>query len=67
MIRLRTLGACVIDVGGAAIGPEAERLFAVLLYLVTERGRRTARRTIQDLLWPDATEENGRHNLRQVI
>lgn len=67
MIRLRTLGACVIDVGGAVVGPDAERLFAVLLYLVTERGRRTARRTIQDLLWPDASEENGRHNLRQVI
>jgi DNA-binding SARP family transcriptional activator len=67
MIRLRTLGACVIDVGGAAVGPDAERLFAVLLYLVTERGRRTARRTIQDLLWPEAGEENGRHNLRQVI
>ena len=52
MIRLRTLGACVIHVGDTVVGPDAERLFAVLLYLVTERGRRTARRTIQDLLWP---------------
>jgi DNA-binding SARP family transcriptional activator/tetratricopeptide (TPR) repeat protein len=67
MIRLRTLGACAIQVGETTIGPEAERLFAVLLYLTTERGRRTPRRTIQDLLWPDASEEHGRHNLRQAI
>lgn len=67
MIRLRTLGACAIQVGETTIGPEAERLFAVLLYLTTERGRRTPRRAVQDLLWPEASEEHGRHNLRQVI
>ena len=67
MVRLRTLGGCVIHVGDVAVGPEAERLFGVLLYLVTERGRRVARRALQDLLWPEASEENGRHNLRQAI
>src|SRR5919107_3485127 len=67
MIELRTLGSCVIRVGDAVIGPDAERLFGVLLYLATERGRRIARRALQELLWPEASEEHGRHNLRQAI
>lgn len=67
MIRLHTLGACRIQLGEAVLGPEAERLFAVLLYLVTERGRPTARRALQELLWPEADDVHARHNLRQAI
>ena len=52
MLRLRALGECVIEVGGARLGPDSERLFAALLYLAFERGRSVARAGLIQLLWP---------------
>ena len=40
MIKLRTLGECVIEIGGEAFTPESDALFAALLYLCIERGKR---------------------------
>ena len=34
MIRLRSLGECVIEIGETRIGPQQEVLFAVLLTLL---------------------------------
>lgn len=66
MIRLRLLGETVIDVDGTPVAPDSQVLFAALLVLALERGKRLARSTLYRLLWPDAGEESGRHNLRQV-
>jgi DNA-binding SARP family transcriptional activator/predicted ATPase len=67
MIRLRVLGGCGIEVGGGWIGPESERLFAALLYLAVERGKSVGRGAIIRLLWPGVADDNGRHNLRQIL
>src|SRR5262245_43217083 len=39
MIRVRSLGQCVIEVGDACLSPESEVVFAMLLYLATHAGR----------------------------
>lgn len=67
MVRLRLLGETAIDVDGTPVGPESQVLFAVLLVLALERGKRIARPALHRLLWPDADEDSGRHNLRQVL
>ena len=67
MIKLRTLGECVIEVGGERLAPDSDALFAALLYLCTERGRRVARTTLAELLWPHLVPERGRHCLRQLM
>jgi DNA-binding SARP family transcriptional activator len=56
-----------MQVGASHVGPEAERLFATLLVLATERGRRVSRARLIALIWPGADERNGRHCLRQTI
>lgn len=66
MIRLRLLGETAIDVAGVPVGPESQVIFAVLLLLSLERGKRMARTALHRLLWPAADDESGRHNLRQV-
>src|SRR5215203_4129250 len=67
MIVLRTLGEFVIEVGEQRIGPGAPHVFAVLLYLSIERGRRVPRQTLQELLFPSAAESKGAHCLRQLL
>lgn len=67
MIRLRLLGESTIEVDGTPVGPESQVLFAVLLVLALERGKRLARTALHRLLWPGADDESGRHNLRQVL
>src|SRR5687768_13409650 len=67
MIRLRLLGECTIEVDDAVVGPDAQLLFATLLYLAMERGTRVPRRQLHLLLWPDADDAHGRHCLRQVL
>ena len=67
MIRLRSLGECVIDLGEVQVGPPSEVLFALLLYLIVERGHRVPRARLVELLWPEESDERARHNLRQAI
>jgi hypothetical protein len=43
MIRVRTLGQCLIEVDGERVRPDATVVFAVLLYLSAERGKRVER------------------------
>ena len=67
MIRLRTLGECTIQVADKPIGPESEILFALVLYLGSARGKRITRSEIMSLLWPQCSESNARHRLRQGL
>lgn len=67
MIRVRALGECVIQVGDQVVGPEAATLFALLLYLVLERGKRVGRSALVELLWPGVPDERARHCLRQTL
>lgn len=67
MIRVRTLGECSIEVDGETVRPEAVMVFAVLLYLSVERGRRAEREALSALLWPRSNATRRRHNLRQIL
>ncbi len=66
-IRLHTLGQSCIEVGTIRIGPESERLFALLLYLAVERGKQVSRTELRRLLWPEADATHSTHSLRQLI
>jgi len=67
MVRLRTLGECVIEVGENRIGPDSKVVFGLLLYLGLERGKRVPRTTLMDLFWPDSSPDRAAHSLRQTI
>ena len=67
MILLRTLDQCAVETDRARIGPEAELVFALLLLLSLERGKRVARTSVVELFWRGAGEENARHCLRQTL
>jgi DNA-binding SARP family transcriptional activator len=67
MIRLRTLGESIIEVDGVAYTPQFDTLFAALVYLTAERGRRVTRQTLAELLWPNQDLSRGRHCLRQLL
>jgi DNA-binding SARP family transcriptional activator len=67
MIRLFTLGEAVIQLGRRRLGPDAELVFAITVYLASHRGRRIPRQTLLEILWPRVPEESRRHNLRQLL
>ena len=67
MIRLRTFGEAMIELGSTRIGPTWERGFALALYLAVERERRVTRGELQSLLFPGSREGNASHNLRQLV
>jgi DNA-binding SARP family transcriptional activator len=66
-ISVQTLGVVAIDVNDSRVRPSAGQLFALLLYLASRRGHATSRRAIQELIFPNATERQGAHNLRQLL
>ena len=67
MIRLRTLGECTIEIGTESFTPDADVLFAALVYLTAERGKQIPRQKVAALLWPDHEPTRARHNLRQLL
>jgi DNA-binding SARP family transcriptional activator len=67
MIRLRSLGQCLIEIGNARLAPDSEMLFATALYLVVEHGRPVRRSELMELLWPAAEEARAHHSLRQAL
>jgi DNA-binding SARP family transcriptional activator len=67
MIYLHTLGDALIRIGEKDIRPTAPLLFAALLYLGMERGRRVPRTALQELLFPHADERSASHSLRQLL
>lgn len=67
MIYLHTFGDTLIKVGEKEIRPTSPMVFAALLYLGMERGRRVPRAALQELLFPNADERSGAHSLRQLL
>jgi DNA-binding SARP family transcriptional activator len=67
VIYLHTLGDTLIKVGEKEIRPTSPLLFAALLYLGIERGRRVPRAALQELFFPNADERSGAHSLRQLL
>ena len=67
MIQLHTFGDTMIRVGEKEIRPSAPVLFAALLYLCAERGRRVPRAALQELLFPEKDERSGAHSVRQLL
>jgi DNA-binding SARP family transcriptional activator len=67
MVTLRILGECAIEVGRARLGPDSQILFATLLYLTLDPGRRVPRQEMTDVLWPGTGDDSARHNLRQTV
>ena len=67
MIRVRTLGQCSIQIDSIPVGPDAEIVFAALLLLTVEPGRRLGRSELLGMLWPAATGSRAAHCLRQTI
>ncbi|MFN2602345.1 MAG: AAA family ATPase [Gemmatimonadaceae bacterium] len=66
-IHARVLGDASIVTGVTTIDPMAEIIFAAALYLVLQRKEPISRRTIQALLWPDASDRVAAHRLRQTL
>jgi DNA-binding SARP family transcriptional activator len=67
MIFVHTLGRAIIDVGETHISPSAVRKFAMLLYLWAKRGHRVPKSSLQELIFPDQPERNGKHSLRELV
>lgn len=67
MIRVHTLGTALIEVGSTQITPVSTRKFALMLYLSAESERRVSREALQELIFPDQTEKNARHSLRELV
>jgi DNA-binding SARP family transcriptional activator/tetratricopeptide (TPR) repeat protein len=66
-IRLLCIGDTRILTPLGEIDPSAEVVFAAALYLILERKERTARRRLQQLLWPGSRPDRAAHRLRQTI
>src|SRR5881394_528165 len=67
MIHLHTLGDTRIRIGQREIRPTSPLMFAALLYLGVERGRRVPRAALQEMLFPKVDERSGAHSLRQLL
>ena len=67
MIHVHTLGASRIDAGRNRVKPTSVRKFAMLLHLSAEQGRPVPRAALQELIFPDQTERNAQHSLRELV
>lgn len=68
VITLHALGSCVIQTPRERLTPNHEVVFAAALYLILERGKRVARTTLENLLWPElANSDTAHHRLRQTL
>lgn len=66
-IHLHTLGDARITIGAKDVRPTSPMVFAALLYLCLERGRRVPRTALQGLLFPETGERSGAHSVRQLL
>jgi DNA-binding SARP family transcriptional activator len=67
LIRIFAVGQSLIEVGRRTFRPDAEMVFATVLILGADRGRRVERDSIAKLLWASEPVSKRRHNLRQVL
>jgi hypothetical protein len=66
-IILRSLGDATIETPVTTIDPSSEIIFASALYLLVERRKPVSRRSLQAVLWPDASDGSAAHRLRQTL
>jgi DNA-binding SARP family transcriptional activator len=66
-IRVQTLGAARILVGGQLIGRHTSLLFVLMVRLVYSSGMSVRRAELLDELWPDLSPVRQRGNLRQAL
>lgn len=67
MIFVQTLGTALIHAGQSRVSPASTRKFALLLYVASDPGRRISRSALQELVFPDQTDKNGGHSLRELV
>lgn len=67
MIRVRVIGDSLIEVDCERVTPSRSVLFAVLLYLCLQRGKRVPRGLLLQLLWPQEDTKLAQHCLRQSL
>src|SRR4051812_10831314 len=67
MIFVHALGTAEIDAGQSSVKPNSVRKFALLLHLSAERGRQISRSALQELIYPDQPDRQGRHSLRELL
>ncbi len=66
-MRAFTFGPPVFETEIARIEPDAEVLFAILLYAAGSDPRGVGRDELASVVWPAAGVEQGRHSLRQAL
>lgn len=67
VLRLEVVGRSLALIGDRGVRPSAERVFAGLLLLGLERGRRWSRNELGEMLWPDVDESLRRSRLRWFL
>lgn len=67
LIRTRTIGGAVVEIGGRRITPSSELMFGLAVFLSAQRGQRVSRGTLVDMFWPRADALSARHSLRQMV
>jgi DNA-binding SARP family transcriptional activator len=67
-LTLRVLGDFQVSMDDVPIQSfESDKVRALLAYVAVEADRAHTREALIGLLWPDATEDAARHNLRQAL
>ena len=67
-LQVRLLGQFRLTVDGRpALGPTTARLQSLLAYLLLHADAPQSRAHLSFTFWPDASESNGRNNLRQLL
>src|ERR1700741_4015403 len=67
MIELKTLGTAEIRSDSATLTPSQGIVFAVALYVLSERGKPVSRARLQSLIWPHVNRQSRSHRLRQTL
>lgn len=66
-VKVRMLRGDSIRVGDKELSQKAEAQFALAFYLSTRAGERVGREDLLELFWPDGSESDRRHAMRQMI
>lgn len=67
LLLIELLGHPRIGLAGQPLDVRVRKEFALLAYLTVDQERRHSRESLLGLLWPDASEEAARNNLRVVL
>ena len=64
---VHSIGTVAIDLPDRRVGPSAGRPFALLLYLASQRGQPSSRRTVQELIFGGSPRGRSAQSLRQLL